>query len=62
MQKKDYLAVSGTLTLAPLQTTKPVTVLICGDTISETDETFWLKLSNPNPVSIDVNKPYRSRR
>ena len=52
---EDYLAVSGTLTLAPLQTTKPVTVLICGDTISETDETFWLKLSNPNPVSIDVN-------
>jgi hypothetical protein len=43
----DYLAVSGTLTFAPGETSKPVVVSVVGDTVFETDETFQVALSNP---------------
>ena len=38
----DYAAASGTLTFAPGETTKTVTVTVYGDTAPETNETFWL--------------------
>jgi ribosomal protein L35AE/L33A/urease beta subunit len=41
----DYTAASGTLTFAPGQTTKTVTVLVTGDTLSEANETFFVNLS-----------------
>ncbi|HEX4129841.1 MAG TPA: cellulose binding domain-containing protein [Pirellulales bacterium] len=43
----DYLATGGTLTFAPGQTSKTISVPILGDTTIEPDETFSLTLSNP---------------
>jgi hypothetical protein len=41
----DYVAASGTLTFAPFQTTKTITVTIKGDKLKENDEYFYLLLS-----------------
>jgi hypothetical protein len=41
----DYQASSGTLTFAPGETSKTVTVLVNGDTTYEHDETFFVNLS-----------------
>jgi hypothetical protein len=41
----DYIATSGTLTYAPGETTKLVTVQVQGDTISESNETFKLNVN-----------------
>ena len=38
----DYTATSGTLTFAPLETTKTVSVTTIADTTFETDETFQM--------------------
>ena len=48
----DYAATSGTLTFAPGQTTKTVTVPVVGDTLDELDETFTLNLSNAVNAAI----------
>jgi hypothetical protein len=42
----DYVATSGTLSLAAGETTKVIQVTINGDSIVEGDETFFLNLSN----------------
>jgi Calx-beta domain/FG-GAP-like repeat len=42
----DYTATNGTLTFAPGETTKPVTVLVNGDTNFELNETFAVNLSS----------------
>ncbi|OUC15999.1 MAG: hypothetical protein B0A82_03825 [Alkalinema sp. CACIAM 70d] len=44
---EDYTAAAGTLTFAPGELEKTVTVQVVGDTKFETDETFTLVLSNP---------------
>jgi hypothetical protein len=44
----DYQAASGTLTFAPKETSKAVTVLVNGDRLPEPNETFVVNLSNPN--------------
>ncbi|SEN60784.1 hypothetical protein SAMN05192583_3136 [Sphingomonas gellani] len=43
----DYLATSGTLTFAAGQTSATVSVTVTGDTVAESNETFFLNLSNP---------------
>jgi hypothetical protein len=43
----DYVAASGTLVFGPGETTRPVTVVVNGDTTVEHDETFVVNLSNP---------------
>ena len=43
---EDYAAASGTLSFAPGETSKTITVLINGDTKFEDDETFTVTLSN----------------
>ena len=43
----DYTATSGSLTFAPGQTTKTVSVPVNGDALDEIDETFNLNLSVP---------------
>ena len=43
----DYTAASGTLTFAPGQTSKPITVTVNGDTAVEPNETFFVNLSAP---------------
>lgn len=42
-----------TLTFAPGETSKPVTVLVKGDTKDEPDETFFLNLSNATGASLE---------
>jgi VCBS repeat-containing protein len=48
----DYAATSGTLTFAPGETSKPIAVSIKGDTLTEGDERFFVRLSNPSNASI----------
>lgn len=48
----DYQATAGTVTFAIGETSKPVTVLINGDTTPEPNETFVVKLSNNSGVAI----------
>ena len=43
----DYTAASGTLTFAPGETAKTVSVAVLDDAVDEGKETFKLKLSNP---------------
>lgn len=53
----DYNAISlTTLTFAPNETTKFVTVLVKGDTSHEADETFFLNLSSATNATISVSK------
>ncbi|HEX7154146.1 MAG TPA: Calx-beta domain-containing protein [Thermoanaerobaculia bacterium] len=42
----DYLASSGTLTFAPGQSTRRITLTIVSDDVREADETFFVTLSN----------------
>jgi hypothetical protein len=51
-QPADYASTSGTLTFAPGDTNKNITVQIVGDTRDEADETLTLKLSNPSNANI----------
>ena len=44
---RDYEAVSGTLTFAPHQTERLVTVRVLDDAVDEAEERFSLRLSNP---------------
>jgi hypothetical protein len=48
----DYQAASGTLTFAPGETTKTVTVPVNGDRLAEPSETFVVNLSNPTNATI----------
>jgi glucose/arabinose dehydrogenase len=48
----DYLAVSGTATFAPGETSKPVGVTVNGDTQFEPNETFNVNLTNPTNATI----------
>jgi hypothetical protein len=52
----DYQAQSNTLTFAPGETTKTVTVLVNGDTASETDETFFVNLTGATNASVSDNQ------
>ncbi|MBK8988741.1 MAG: hypothetical protein IPM39_22155 [Chloroflexi bacterium] len=50
----DYAAVSGSLTFAPGETSKPVNVTILGDFIDEGEsEQFSVQLSNPTNAALD---------
>lgn len=44
----DYLAQSGTLTFAPLEVTKAITLPVLADALVESDETVTIHLSNPS--------------
>jgi chorismate-pyruvate lyase len=48
----DYTATTGTLTLAPGQTSKTVTVTVTGDTAVEANETFVVNLSAPSGATL----------
>jgi len=45
-------ATTGTLTFAPGETSKPVTLLVAGDTVVEDDESFQLGLANARGATI----------
>ena len=42
----DYQAASGTLTFAPGETTKTITIQVIGDRLGEQNETFYVNLNN----------------
>jgi hypothetical protein len=48
----DYVPTSGTLTFAPGQTTRTITVAVVGDTTYEPDETFSVVLTGPVNATI----------
>ena len=48
----DYEAQSGTLTFAPGETTKIITVAVIGDRLPEPNETFSVNLTSPNNGTI----------
>ncbi len=48
----DYVAMSGTLTFNPGDTTKTITVVVNGDTLNEANETFFVIISNPVNATI----------
>jgi hypothetical protein len=48
----DYNATSGTITFAPGQTRRTVTVFVRGDTVRELDETFFVDLTSPTNALI----------
>jgi chitinase len=48
----DYQARSGTLTFAPGETNKSITVLVSGDRLPEPNETFVVNLSAPTNATI----------
>jgi hypothetical protein len=48
----DYQAVSGTLTFAPGETSKTISVLVNGDRVGEPNETFVVNLSSPTNATV----------
>ncbi len=50
----DYVAQSGTLTFAPGEVSKLITVLVNGDTTNEGDETFSVQFSSPTNISVGI--------
>jgi hypothetical protein len=48
----DYTAASGTLTFAPGDLTKTLTVPVLGDTLVEPSETFLVNLTNPTNATL----------
>jgi hypothetical protein len=48
----DYVATGGTLTFNAGETSKPVSVSVCGDSAVEGNETFTLTLSNPTNATL----------
>ncbi len=49
---EDYTTTGGTLTFAPGETTKSITVPILNSGVYEADETFAVTLSNPNGATL----------
>jgi hypothetical protein len=54
----DYQPISGTLTFAPGETEKSVSVTIIGDILVESDETFLLVLSNLTGATFAVDRAF----
>src|SRR5262245_49231763 len=52
----DYVARTGTLTFAPGETTKTITIEVKGDSKKEADETFFLELFGNSSNSLFTKK------
>ena len=52
----DYTAIAGTLTFAPSDTSKTLTVAVVGDSLDEPDETFFVNLTVPVNATISDNQ------
>lgn len=48
----DYVAASGTVTFAPGETTKTITVLVNGDMVVEDSETFFVNLTSATNATV----------
>jgi len=49
---QDYVATNGTLTFAPGEKTKTISVQIIGDSTNEANETFFLRLTSPVNATV----------
>ena len=56
----DYVPISGTLTFAPGETTATLTVLVRGDSVEESLESFSVVISNPTNATIGDDLGYAS--
>ncbi len=52
----DYVAASGTLSIPAGQTSGTITVLVNGDRLGESDETFFVNLSSPTNAFISAGQ------
>lgn len=52
----DYVATSGALSFAPGEVEKSVVVLVNGDTVDETQETFFLDISNVQNATVNQSR------
>ena len=48
----DYVATSGTLSFAPGETSKTITVVVNGDVSNESDENFFVTISSPSNAAL----------
>ncbi|WP_286188669.1 Calx-beta domain-containing protein [Mycobacterium sp. PO2] len=48
----DYVAATGTLTFAPGETSKTISVVVLGDTVAEGTESFLVTLSSPTGATV----------
>ncbi len=48
----DYVATNGTLVFNPGETNKTIRVVVNGDLFDETNETFYVTLSNPTNITL----------
>ncbi len=55
IQPDDYTSSNGTLTFAPGETTKTITVAVKGDTLDELNESFNVNLATPVNATITDN-------
>lgn len=55
-QPEDYTNTSGTLTFAPGQTTRTITVPVIGEIVPEANETFFVNLSGAVNATISDNQ------
>jgi len=51
-KSRGYITASGTLTFAPGETSKIITIQVVGDTFRESNQTFLVKLSSPINATI----------
>ncbi len=51
-QPSDFTAINGTLSFAPGQLTRAITVPVNGDSSSEPSETFFVNLANPTNADV----------
>jgi len=51
-QPGDYTSATGTLTFAPGETSKTITVTIAGDSLDEANETFTVNLTSPSGATL----------
>jgi chitinase len=59
---EDYQAALRDVDFAPGETSKLVTVELIGDTLPETDETFFVNLSGATNAVIGVSRPWAPSR
>ena len=52
----DYTATNGVSSFAPGEVEKPIVVLVTGDTVDETQETFFLDISNVQNATVGSSR------
>jgi hypothetical protein len=56
LENKDFIPVSGTITLAVSEQQKSIDVTITGDSLRKADQVFNVQLDNPQNCTIERNK------